>query len=59
MADHKKRTKPNEDAGAEERALGAQGGAGGMMSVACIVENRAREVVVAIARSYRSVEVFT
>ena len=34
-------------------------GKSSMLAVACIVENRSREVVVAVARSYRSVDIFT
>lgn len=30
-----------------------------MMSVACVVENRTRETVVAVCRNWRSLEVFT
>ena len=52
MSKHKR---PSQD----ESAVQSEKGSDGMMSVACIVENRAREVVVAIARSYRCVEVFT
>jgi hypothetical protein len=30
-----------------------------MIIIACVVENRSRETVVAVARNWRSVEIFT
>lgn len=45
----------NDDGNAESDA----GRKAVMMIIACVVENRSRETVVAVARNWRSVEIFT
>lgn len=45
----------NDDGSAETEA----GRKAVMMIIACVVENRSRETVVAVARNWRSVEIFT
>jgi|AntAceMinimDraft_5_1070358.scaffolds.fasta_scaffold17534_4 hypothetical protein len=47
------------DDGEDGNADGEASSSAVMLVVACVVENRARETVVAVARNWRCVEIFT
>jgi hypothetical protein len=52
-----------QSSGGEEELEGPQetdvNNNGTMMVIACVVENRSRETVVAVARSWRALEIYT